>query len=79
MVRAAREWVSFDDPEEDGRRWQIDVTFLLSHWRCIFGDGCQGVLDEQRARADPGLLLVRRPLHRQEGPRRGGEDGAGAR
>ena len=41
MVRAAREWVSFDDPEEEGRRWQIDVTFLLSHWRCIFGDGCQ--------------------------------------
>lgn len=42
-----REWVSFDDPEEDGRRWQVDVTFLLSSWQCIFGCGCQGVLTER--------------------------------
>jgi hypothetical protein len=41
-----REWVSFDDPKEEGRRWQIDVTFLMSSWQCIFGDGCQGVLTE---------------------------------
>jgi hypothetical protein len=41
-----REWVSFDDPKEDGRRWQIDVTFLTSSWQCIFGNGCQGVLTE---------------------------------
>jgi hypothetical protein len=47
MARAAREWVTFPDPKEDGRRWQIDVTFLLSNWRCIFGDGCQGVLTER--------------------------------
>ena len=41
-----REWVMFDDPEEDGRTWQVDVTFLLSSWDCIFGSGCQGVLTE---------------------------------
>ena len=41
-----REWVTFDDPKEEGRRWQIDVTFLLSSWECIFGCGCQGVLTE---------------------------------
>jgi hypothetical protein len=39
----AHDWVSFPDPEED-RTWVVDVTFLLSRWRCIFGDGCQGVL-----------------------------------
>ena len=39
----AHEWVSFDDPHEK-RRWVFDVTFLLSNWTCIFGDGCQGVL-----------------------------------
>lgn len=44
MAGAAREWVTFDDPKEDGRTWQIDVTFLLSSWTCIFGRGCQGVL-----------------------------------
>ena len=47
MPGPAREWVTFDDPKEDGRRWQIDVTFLLSHWQCIFGCGCQGVLTER--------------------------------
>lgn len=46
MKGPAREWVTFDDPGEKGRRWQIDVTFLLSSWECIFGNGCQGVLTE---------------------------------
>ncbi len=39
----AHDWVSFADPTED-RTWLVDVTFLLSRWRCIFGGGCQGVL-----------------------------------
>src|SRR5579862_1026999 len=39
----AREWVSFDDPDEL-RTWVFDVTFLASSWECIFGRGCQGVL-----------------------------------
>ena len=47
MPGPTREWVTFDDPDEDGRRWQIDVTFLLSSWQCIFGCGCQGVLTER--------------------------------
>ena len=57
------EWVSFDDPEED-RTWVFDVTFLLSRWRCIYGQGCQGVLTGPAARAGAGVLLVRGPLHR---------------
>jgi hypothetical protein len=47
MPGPTREWVTFDDPTEEGRRWQIDVTFLLSGWECIFGCGCQGVLTER--------------------------------
>ena len=41
-----REWVAFDDPREDGRIWQIDITFMCSSWDCIFGAGCQGVYTE---------------------------------
>ncbi len=37
------EWVSFEDPDEE-RTWVFDVTFLLSGWQCIYGQGCQGVL-----------------------------------
>src|SRR5918997_4802111 len=37
------EWISFEDDDEE-RTWVFDVTFLLSRWSCIFGQGCQGVL-----------------------------------
>ena len=37
------EWVSFEDPEEE-RTWVFDLTYLSSSWRCIFAQGCQGVL-----------------------------------
>lgn len=39
-----REWATFEDPTEPGRQWQVDLTFLASSWRCIYGCGCQGVL-----------------------------------
>lgn len=38
------EWISFEDREEQ-RTWLFDATFLRSNWSCIFGSGCQGVLD----------------------------------
>ncbi len=41
--RDLHEWISFEDAHEQ-RRWVFDVTFLLSPWTCIFGQGCQGVL-----------------------------------
>lgn len=40
---SARQWVSF---EHDGDTWMFDATFLMSPYRCIFNDGCKGVLDE---------------------------------
>ena len=69
MPRASREWVTFADPKEDGRVWQLDVTFLLSSWQCIFGAGCQGVLDQKAPELVHGLLLVRRVLRRHRRPR----------
>jgi hypothetical protein len=39
----AHEWLTFDD-EDELRTWSFDVTFLMSPWNCIFGNGCQGVL-----------------------------------
>ncbi len=38
------EWISFEDPDEQ-RTWMIDATFMRSEWTCIYGSGCQGVLD----------------------------------
>ncbi len=36
-------WVSFED--DDGDTYIFDVTFLTSNWTCVFGAGCEGVLD----------------------------------
>ena len=44
-LEKAHEWISFEDPDEE-RTWVFDVTFLLSGWTCIWGQGCQGVLTE---------------------------------
>ncbi|MEY3618309.1 MAG: hypothetical protein RL726_1007 [Actinomycetota bacterium] len=38
------EMIAFEDPSEQ-RTWMIDATFMRSSWKCIFGEGCQGVYD----------------------------------
>ena len=38
------EWISFED-DHTRRTWVFDATFLRSRWSCIFGNGCQGVLE----------------------------------
>src|SRR5215475_6491473 len=46
MSGPTREWITIPVPGKEKKQWQIDVTFLASNWRCIFGCGCQGVLTE---------------------------------
>jgi hypothetical protein len=38
----AHEWVSFEIGDETVT---FDLTFLASSWRCLYGDGCPGILD----------------------------------
>ncbi|MFI0431934.1 MAG: hypothetical protein ACH36H_02185 [Candidatus Nanopelagicales bacterium] len=38
-----RSWLEFADPEEPGRLFRCDTTWLLSRWTCIFGRGCPGI------------------------------------
>ena len=47
------EYISFDDPDED-RSWVFDVTFLLSNWKCVYGEGCQGILTGPAAELEEG-------------------------
>lgn len=39
------EWISFEDPDEH-RTWMIDATYFRSNYKCIYGEGCKGVLDD---------------------------------
>ncbi len=47
MTAPVREWVTFQDPKRKKHVWHVDVTFLMSNYQCIFGQGCQGVLTEK--------------------------------
>jgi hypothetical protein len=46
-----REWVSIRDPADERLRYTFDVSFLMSNYQCIYGQGCQGI----GAEADPVL------------------------
>jgi len=46
-----RDWVEFVDPADATGLVRADLTWLLSSWTCVYGRGCQGVVD---GRADDG-------------------------
>lgn len=48
---------SFVDPV-DGVRWSVDVDFLASSWRCRWGDGCLGILDQPTPELGQGCCSV---------------------
>jgi hypothetical protein len=52
-MRAARgpiEWLTFSMPDDPDRQYRVNVSFLLSNYTCIYGCGCQGLLNR---RVDP--------------------------
>ncbi len=45
--------------DADGRtRWRVDRGFLTSRWRCIWGEGCQGIEDEAAPQLHRGCCSV---------------------
>ncbi|MEU8351868.1 hypothetical protein AB0C60_21110, partial [Streptomyces sp. NPDC048845] len=42
-----RAWVEFTDPEDAEQVFRCDLTWLTSHWSCVFGRGCQGIQEGQ--------------------------------
>lgn len=54
-VRPTREWVTIPDPDDPAhRQYTFDVSFLLSSWTCVYGDGCRGITAPLDAHADEG-------------------------
>jgi hypothetical protein len=60
-----REWLSFD---HDGDTYLFDVSFLTSNWRCIFGEGCKGVLEHDATELGQGCCS--HGAHFADGPDR---------
>ena len=46
-----RDWVEFVDPDDPAGLIRADLTWLLSAWTCIYGRGCEGIVE---GRADDG-------------------------
>jgi hypothetical protein len=40
-----REWVEFADPADSDHMIRADLTWLLSKWSCVYGNGCHGILE----------------------------------
>ena len=47
----ARDWLEFPDPADSRKAVRADLTWLMSSWTCVYGAGCQGVIE---GRADDG-------------------------
>ncbi|MGB8020215.1 MAG: hypothetical protein WCF04_03205 [Candidatus Nanopelagicales bacterium] len=47
----ARHWLEFADPAGPARDpevvYRVDLTWLTSHWTCIFGRGCPGIYTDR--------------------------------
>lgn len=39
------EWLTFPAPDDPERQFRINVSFMLSNYRCIYGCGCPGLLN----------------------------------
>ena len=39
------EWLTFPAPDDDRQQFRVNVSFLLSTYRCLFGSGCPGLLN----------------------------------
>lgn len=44
-----REWVTVVDPDDEHLHYTFDVSFLVSNYQCIYGDGCPGIEPEASA------------------------------
>jgi hypothetical protein len=44
--------------EHDGITWHVDQAFLRSNWTCLWGNGCQGILDQPSAHLQQGCCSV---------------------
>lgn len=55
----------FTDPV-DGTRWRIDMGFVESNWECLWGNGCEGILDQHAAELSQGCCSEGAHLHGEE-------------
>lgn len=48
------DWLEFPSATDKEVQWNIHMPFMLSHWNCIFGRGCPGVIFKDDSTHQPG-------------------------
>lgn len=48
-------WVEFPDPKNDKTTWNVNLTFLMSNWNCLYGKGCPGHFGVQSENVFPDI------------------------
>jgi len=56
-MRPMERWETIIDPASE-TRWIVDVGFLESNWTCLWGNGCQGILDTRTPEKGEGCCSV---------------------
>ena len=54
----AEDKIEFVDPNDAGRTWRFEGSFLASNWTCIWGRGCVGILDHPAEELGQGCCSV---------------------
>jgi hypothetical protein len=56
------DWVEFFDPEDQFKTYRVNMTFMMSPWGCLFGEGCPGLLnrgvDYERGCCERGVTFM---------------------
>src|SRR3954453_13692346 len=65
-MRLHKEWATFIPPR-DASTWQLDLTFLSSAWKCIFGCGCKGIHGEAFAGCCSSGVFIQAEADDEEG------------
>lgn len=54
------------DQDDGDTRWRFEREFLTSNWRCLFGNGCKGILPEEATELNQGCCSL--GAHFGDGP-----------
>lgn len=54
------------DVDDGDTRWRFERAFLTSNWRCLFGNGCKGILPEEATELNQGCCSL--GAHFGDGP-----------
>ncbi len=57
-MRSPDDTLRLTDPDDPSTEWHVERSFLESHWTCLWGQGCEGILPIPAAALGEGCCSV---------------------